>query len=188
MTTCGEDPRQICRDGGLLARLWPHRSHAQVIGPQAGVRRQPGVASGGRRYGALAEHPVLLAKGYALVAVVEQEGQTVAATPMTAAMNGTSGPAREPSRNSAGDPLDAATALMTAPPWRQRARRRTGTTCCDGAGRPMWGAHRTSPAPRRRGERGQRSAATAGGASGRAHLPFLPRACEPTSGCSRLAD
>jgi hypothetical protein len=37
---------------------------------------------------------VLLAKGYALVAVVEQEGKTVAATPMTAAMNGTSGPAR----------------------------------------------------------------------------------------------
>jgi hypothetical protein len=29
-----------------------------------------------------------------LVAVVEQEGKTVAATPMTAAMNGTSGPAR----------------------------------------------------------------------------------------------
>ena len=42
----------------------------------------------------LAEHPVLLAKGYALVAVVEQEGKTVAGTPMTAAMNGTSGPAR----------------------------------------------------------------------------------------------
>ena len=37
---------------------------------------------------------MLLAKAYAFVAVVEREGQTVAATPMTAAMNDTSGPAR----------------------------------------------------------------------------------------------
>jgi energy-coupling factor transporter ATP-binding protein EcfA2 len=31
---------QICRYGGLLARPWPDRSHAQVVGPQAGVWRR----------------------------------------------------------------------------------------------------------------------------------------------------
>ncbi len=79
-----------------------------------------------------------------------------------------------------GDGVDdgATMATTSAPPnWDDVLRRGQGGRCGERTGRRQ----------RRRGagERGQRSAATAGGASGRAHLPFLPRACDPTSGPAR---
>jgi hypothetical protein len=151
-----------------------------------GVRRQPGAASGGRRYGAFAEHPVLLAKGYAFGGGgraggedgggdADDRGDERYERPGAVAIEKLGG---RPAGSGDGVDDGATMATTSAPPnWDDVLRRGQGGRCGERTGRRQ----------RRRGagERGQRSAATAGGASGRAHLPFLPRACDPTSGAGR---